>query len=90
MVLIQIFLHICWGVLYFDAIEKRQYWKVVIVILTHLAASLVTLVNLYIPGQSAAPYVVVANAVLLLVLMGFTFWTAGLSISGIRYLFRIR
>lgn len=35
-----IFLHICWGVLWFDAFEKKSYLKGAIVLVSHTAAAL--------------------------------------------------
>ena len=34
-----IFLHICWGVLWFDAFEKKSYIKGAIVLVSHIAAA---------------------------------------------------
>lgn len=53
-----ILLHMFWGVVFFDACEKRRWWCLVVVIASHLLVSCVTFQNPYYVGSLVPTYII--------------------------------
>ncbi|XP_007905945.1 gamma-secretase subunit Aph-1b [Callorhinchus milii] len=78
MTLAIILLHMFWGIIFFDACEKRKWWAVAAVVLSHLLVSSVTFVNPQYEGSLIPAYIV-------LFVMGiWAFITAGGSVRNLK------
>ncbi|KAA0202170.1 hypothetical protein HAZT_HAZT011914 [Hyalella azteca] len=66
-----IFLHVCWGVIFFAAMHTRRYLLIAYVIMSHLLASAITLLNpLYAVTVPLVWLVLVVTAVIALCVAG--------------------
>ncbi|XP_072469446.1 gamma-secretase subunit APH-1B isoform X2 [Notamacropus eugenii] len=71
MTLVMVLLHVFWGVVFFDACETKNWWALIVVIVSHLLVSGLTFLNPYYKASLAASYVI-------MLLMGiWAFFTAG-------------
>uniref|UniRef100_A0A8D0HH37 Gamma-secretase subunit APH-1 n=1 Tax=Sphenodon punctatus TaxID=8508 RepID=A0A8D0HH37_SPHPU len=71
MTLAVILLHIFWGIVFFDACEKKKWWALTLVILSHLLVSGLTFLNPHYEGSLVPSYFI-------MLLMGtWAFFTAG-------------
>ncbi|XP_044521301.1 gamma-secretase subunit APH-1B isoform X2 [Gracilinanus agilis] len=71
MTLVMVLLHVFWGVVFFDACETKNWWALIVVILSHLLVSGLTFLNPYYKASLAASYVI-------MLLMGiWAFFAAG-------------
>ncbi|XP_067829415.1 gamma-secretase subunit Aph-1b [Heptranchias perlo] len=78
MTLAIILLHVFWGVVSFDACEKKRWWALAAVLLSHLVVSSVTFVNPQYEGSLIPVYVIT-------LLMGaWAFLTAGGSVRNLK------
>ncbi|GAB6026536.1 gamma secretase complex protein [Chamberlinius hualienensis] len=68
-----ILMHTFWGVIVFNAMDDRQYWKVVIVLLSHWSVSALTLLN----GQQMYAATLVPIYIIMMCLGIWAFSTAG-------------
>jgi anterior pharynx defective protein 1 len=89
-VMVYTFLHICWGVLWFDGFDKRHITKLALVLITHIAASLSTIANLFADKSITGPAVLGFQFLLLVGLIFAALYTAGVKPRNFVYLLKIR
>uniref|UniRef100_A0A8C3TGT3 Gamma-secretase subunit APH-1 n=1 Tax=Chelydra serpentina TaxID=8475 RepID=A0A8C3TGT3_CHESE len=78
MTLAIVLLHIFWGIVFFDACEKKKWWALALVILSHLLVSGLTFLNPQYEGNLVPSYVI-------MMLMGtWAFFTAGGSLRNLK------
>ncbi|XP_074150994.1 gamma-secretase subunit APH-1B [Sminthopsis crassicaudata] len=71
MTLVMVLLHVFWGVVFFDACETKNWWALIVVVVSHLLVSGLTFLNPYYKASLAASYVI-------MLFMGtWAFFTAG-------------
>ncbi|KAK1798241.1 hypothetical protein P4O66_006637 [Electrophorus voltai] len=78
MTLAIILLHMFWGVVFFDACERRRWWVLSAVVLSHLLVSCLTFVNPQYEGSLIPTYIIVC------VMAGWAFSRAGGSLRNLR------
>ncbi|XP_029431049.1 gamma-secretase subunit APH-1B [Rhinatrema bivittatum] len=71
MTLAMVLLHIFWGIVFFDACEKKKWWALIVVIASHLLVSGLTFLNPQYERSLVPAYVV------LLLMAGWAFFSAG-------------
>ncbi|XP_050786370.1 gamma-secretase subunit APH-1A isoform X2 [Gopherus flavomarginatus] len=72
-----VFLHTFWGVIFFDACERRQYWSLALVVASHLVTSGLTFLNPWYQASLIPIYIITVS-------MGiWAFFTAGGSLRNI-------
>ncbi|XP_067871359.1 gamma-secretase subunit Aph-1b-like isoform X2 [Heterodontus francisci] len=78
MTLAIILLHVFWGIIYFDACEKKKWWALAAVVLSHLVVSSVTFMNPQYEGSLIPVYIIT-------LIMGiWAFFTAGGSVRNLK------
>ncbi|CAM4625063.1 gamma-secretase subunit APH-1B isoform X2 [Caretta caretta] len=78
MTLAIVLLHIFWGIVFFDACEKKKWWALALVILSHLLVSGLTFLNPQYEGSLVPSYII-------MMLMGtWAFFTAGGSLRNLK------
>ncbi|XP_032621348.1 gamma-secretase subunit APH-1B isoform X1 [Chelonoidis abingdonii] len=71
-------LHVFWGIVFFDACEKKKWWAPALVILSHLLVSGLTFLNPQYDGSLVPSYII-------MMLMGtWAFFTAGGSLRNLK------
>ncbi|XP_065901962.1 gamma-secretase subunit Aph-1b-like [Dysidea avara] len=76
-----VLLHICWGVLFFDAVRNKDWIKLVIALSSHMLASSLTLLN----SWYSPVYSLVFCAILLVLLAIYSLHTAGANFKKLHY-----
>ncbi|XP_044834576.1 gamma-secretase subunit APH-1B isoform X3 [Mauremys mutica] len=78
MTLAIVLLHVFWGIVFFDACEKKKWWALALVILSHLLVSGLTFLNPQYEGSLVPSYII-------MMLMGtWAFFTAGGSLRNLK------
>uniref|UniRef100_A0A452IFA9 Gamma-secretase subunit APH-1 n=1 Tax=Gopherus agassizii TaxID=38772 RepID=A0A452IFA9_9SAUR len=78
MTLAIVLLHVFWGIAFFDACEKKKWWALALVILSHLLVSGLTFLNPEYEGSLVPSYII-------MMLMGtWAFVTAGSSLRNLK------
>lgn len=87
-----ILLHTFWGVLFFNGLDKKRYWMVAYVVLTHLLVSCLTLLNKRTDSRPEPLYLasIIPGYLVLLVSGVMAFFVAGGSVYNIRAAFICR
>jgi len=77
-----IFLHIFWGILFFNGVEKKNYLHIGVVIASHLLLSCLTILN---QSKHPAYWASIFPAYLIMIVLGvWSYITAGGSLNGIK------
>ncbi|XP_065267893.1 gamma-secretase subunit APH-1B isoform X2 [Emys orbicularis] len=78
MTLAIVLLHIFWGIVFFDACEKKKWWALALVILSHLLVSGVTFLNPQYEGSLVPSYII------MMLMATWAFFTAGGSLRNLK------
>ncbi|XP_005285122.1 gamma-secretase subunit APH-1B isoform X2 [Trachemys scripta elegans] len=78
MTLAIVLLHIFWGIVFFDACEKKKWWALALVILSHLLVSGVTFQNPQYEGSLVPSYII------MMLMATWAFFTAGGSLRNLK------
>lgn len=80
-----VLLHTFWGIIFFNALDKKKYWFVGIVVGSHMLVSCLSLLNQRSP-DSAQYYLgsIIPSYIVMFIMAGIAFYTAGGSLTNLR------